>query len=256
MENDLKRAIENREFITYYQAQFNARNDKLIGMEALIRWQQPNKGLISPIAFIPLAEENGMIVEIDRLLMLDAIKQFVAWYKMGLEPGVLSLNLSVKQLAKDDFCDHLKMMLDETGCKPEWLKLEVTEGQIMANPDKAIAILKEISALGMKISIDDFGTGYSSLSYLKKLPINQLKVDQSFVRDLPDDEEDAAITKAIIVLAKSLQLDVIAEGVETQEQKDFLLENGCEAIQGYLYAKPVSSREMQERLTYLGSSKN
>jgi len=248
MENDLKRAIKNNEFIIYYQAQFNALNERIIGMEALIRWQQPEKGLISPISFIPLAEENGMIVEIDRLIMLEAIKQCVTWYKMGLNPGVLSLNLSVKQLAKDDFFDHLKMMLRDTECKPEWLKLEVTEGQIMANPDKAIAILKQISALGIRISIDDFGTGYSSLSYLKKLPINQLKIDQSFVRDLPQDEEDVAITKAIIVLAKSLQLDVIAEGVETQAQKDFLLNNGCDTMQGYYYAKPVSFREMQERL--------
>ena len=248
MENDLKRAIKNHEFIVYYQAQVNALNEKIIGMEALIRWQQPEKGLISPISFIPLAEENGMIVEIDRLIMIEAIKQCVTWYKMGLNPGVLSLNLSVKQLAKDDFIDHLKTVLRDTECKPEWLKLEVTEGQIMANPDKAIAILKEISALGIRISIDDFGTGYSSLSYLKKLPINQLKIDQSFVRDLPQDEEDVAITKAIIVLANSLQLDVIAEGVETEDQRDFLLENGCDTMQGYLYAKPVSSREMQERL--------
>jgi diguanylate cyclase (GGDEF)-like protein/PAS domain S-box-containing protein len=248
LENDLKRAIKNNEFIIYYQAQFNALTEKIIGMEALIRWQHPQKGLISPITFIPLAEENGMIVEIDRLMMRDAMTQFVVWQKAGLHPGVLSLNLSVKQLVKDDFCDLLKEMLHTTECQPEWLKLEVTEGQIMANPDKAIAMLKQISDLGVSIAIDDFGTGYSSLSYLKKLPIKQLKIDQSFVRDLSQDEEDMAITKTIIVLAKSLLLDVIAEGVETQEQKDFLLENGCIAMQGYLFAKPVSSREMQERL--------
>jgi diguanylate cyclase (GGDEF)-like protein/PAS domain S-box-containing protein len=248
MENDLKRAIKNNEFVIYYQAQFDALSDEIIGMEALIRWQHPEMGIVSPFKFIPLAEENGMIVEIDRLVMQAAIKQFVAWYESGLNPGVLSLNLSVKQLGKDDFCDLLTQLLHDLNCKAEWIKFEVTEGQIMSNPNKAIAILKKISALGISIAIDDFGTGYSSLSYLKKFPINQLKIDQSFVRDIPVDEEDMAITKAIIVLAKSLQLDVIAEGVESEAQKAFLLENGCSVMQGYLFAKPLPFHKIQERL--------
>lgn len=248
MENDLKRAIKNNDFIVNYQAQYDANHNDIIGMEALIRWQHPDKGIISPNKFIPLAEENGMIVEIDRLMMRDAMEQHVQWYQAGLNPGTLSLNLSVKQLGKDDFLDILDHMLETTQCEARWLKLEVTEGQIMSDPDRAISILKKIHELGIGIAIDDFGTGYSSLSYLKKLPIDQLKIDQSFIRDIPDDEEDIAITKAIIVLAKSLQLDVIAEGVETEDQKAFLLQNGCIAMQGYLFAKPVSSREMQEKL--------
>jgi diguanylate cyclase (GGDEF)-like protein len=245
METSLRSGLKNEEFIVYYQPQVSGNKDSLIGMEALVRWQSPTIGLVSPAAFIPIAESTGLIVELDRFVMRCAMTQIAAWYKEGLDPGILAMNLTMKQLQQKDFIDFLTHLIAETGCKEEWIELEVTEDQIMMNPDEAIEILREISSIGVKIAIDDFGTGYSSLSYLKKLPINKLKIDQSFVRDLPNDGEDSAITKAIIALAQSLNLEIIAEGVETREQKEFLVQNGCENIQGYLYSKPIPADKMK-----------
>ncbi|MEA1891411.1 MAG: EAL domain-containing protein [Campylobacterota bacterium] len=245
METALRTAIKNEEFVVYYQAQVNGVTNKLIGMEALVRWKHPIMGLIAPSKFIPLAESTGLIAELDRYVMKTAMTQIAQWYKDGLKPGVLAMNLAVKQLKQDDFIDTLQLMMKETAYKPEWMELEVTEGQVMTNPKEAIKILKKISNLGIDLAIDDFGTGYSSLAYLKRLPIDKLKIDQAFVRDLPDDEEDSGITRAVIALAKSLHLRVIAEGVETKEQKDFLVENGCENIQGYFYSKPVPADEFE-----------
>ncbi len=244
METSLRDALKNEEFIVYYQPQVNARTGQLIGMEALVRWQHLTQGLVSPAKFIPLAEATGLIVELDRLVMKIAMTQLVQWYKEGLNPGILSMNLAVKQLKQKDFIDMFKNLMKETGCKAQWLELEVTEGQIMTNPDEAIGLLTQISDLGIELAVDDFGTGYSSLAYLKRLPIDKLKIDQTFVKDLPQDEEDAGITKAVISLAKSLNLKIIAEGVETKEQKDFLLENGCENIQGFFYSKPLPADEL------------
>jgi len=245
MESSLRTALKNEEFVVYYQPQVDAKNNKIIGMEALVRWNHPTMGLVSPAKFIPLAEVTGLIVQLDQYVMKESITQLVKWYKDGLNPGVLSINLSVKQLEQDGCIQTLQMMLKNLACKSEWLELEVTEGQIMKNPEDAIIALTKISKLGINLSIDDFGTGYSSLSYLKKFPISKLKIDQSFVRDLPDDEEDSAITKAVIALGNSLNLTLIAEGVETKEQRDFLLENGCDNIQGYFYAKPMPANEMK-----------
>jgi len=244
MESSLRSAIKNDQFVVYYQPQVDARNGKIIGMEALIRWDHPQMGMVAPAKFITLAEETGFIVELDRWVMSQAMKQMVLWYEMGLNPGVLSLNLAMKQLQQKDFIEVLSHRLKESGCAAQWLALEVTEGQIMNNPENAILVLKKISAMGIELAIDDFGTGYSSLSYLKRLPINNLKIDQSFIRGLPDDKDDAALTKAIISLAKNLHLGVIAEGVETIEQVNFLLDHDCCNIQGYYYAKPLSSGEM------------
>jgi diguanylate cyclase (GGDEF)-like protein len=246
METNLRYAIEKNEFIVYYQPQYDAMNNRLLGMEALVRWEHPTMGLVSPGAFIPLAEENGMIVNIDRYVMMQVMRQLVSWYKEGLNPGQISVNLSIKQLIRDDFFDFVTDTLDATHCQPQWLKFEVTESQIMKNPQKAIDVLKRVSALGIDLAVDDFGTGYSSLSYLKRLPINELKIDQSFIKDIPHDDEDVAITKAIIALAQSMKLHVIAEGVETEQQKEFLLANECMNMQGYLYSKPVSSEEIYE----------
>ena len=248
MEASLRAALKKGDFLVYYQPQINAKVCKLVGMEALVRWKHETMGIVSPAKFIPLAESTGLIVELDRFVMKNAVNQLVNWYKDGLNPGVLSLNLSVKQLKQKDFVEFLISVMDEYGCKAEWLELEVTESQIMANPKEAIEILDKISAIGVRLAVDDFGTGYSSLAYLKKLPINKLKIDQSFVRDLPDDEEDAAITKAVIALANSLNLELIAEGVETKEQKDFIITNGCENIQGYYYSKPLDVLEMERFL--------
>jgi len=248
MEASLREAIKNNEFIVYYQPQVDARENKIIGMEALVRWKHPTMGIVSPSKFIPLAELTGLIINIDRYVMQNAMKQIVKWYKMGLNPGKLSINLSIKQLEKEECIPVLKSMLKDFKCKSEWLELEVTEGQIMKNPEEAIITLTQISELGINLAIDDFGTGYSSLSYLKKFPISKLKIDQSFVRDLPYDEEDVAISKAVIALGKSLNLKLIAEGVETKEQKEFLLENGCDNIQGYFYAKPMPAYDMEKFL--------
>jgi len=174
--------------------------------------------------------------------------QLANWYEKGLNPGVLAMNLAVKQLQQKDFISMFNALMKETACKSQWIELEVTEGQIMNNPEKAIKILNKIHDIGIKLAVDDFGTGYSSLSYLKKLPIDKLKIDQAFVRDLPHDEDDVGIAKAVIALAKSLNLRVIAEGVETKEQKEFLVENGCESIQGYYYSKPIPAQKMEEIL--------
>ena len=205
--------------------------------------------IISPAKFIPLAETTGLIIELDQFVMRTAMKQMAQWYKDGLNPGKLALNLAVKQLQQKDFIEVLQKMLSETKCKPEWIELEVTESKIMHNPEEAIVVLNQISDIGIELAIDDFGTGYSSLSYIKKLPIHKLKIDQSFIRDLPDDAEDSAITKAVISLTQNLNLKVIAEGVETEEQRDFLLENGCDYIQGYFYSKPVDADGMADILT-------
>jgi diguanylate cyclase (GGDEF)-like protein len=246
MQANLHSALENGEFVVYYQPQINAETLQHIGMEALVRWEHPSMGLITPSKFLSLAEETGFIVELDQWVMKRAMKQMVQWHRDGFTPGKLALNFSIKQLHKKDFISVFKGMLVETGCNAESLELEIAEGQIMNHPEDAIAVLNRIRDMGIELAIDDFGTGYSSLSYLKRLPIDKLKIDQTFIRGLPDDEEDVGIAKAVIALAKSLKLSVIAEGVETQEQRDFLVEHGCENIQGYFYSKPLLAHEMEK----------
>lgn len=248
LETKIRKAIENEEFVVYYQPQINGKTDEIIGMEALVRWKHPVDGLIYPDSFIQLAQETGLILQIDRLVMKMAMKQMSEWYAKGLNPGMLALNLAMKQLQEDACISKLGALLKESGCKPEWLELEVTEGEIMKNPKNAIEVLNKISDMGIELAVDDFGTGYSSLSYLKRLPIDKLKIDKSFVDGLPDDEEDASIAKAIIALAHSLKLGVIAEGVETKEQRDFLIQNGCSNIQGYYYSRALPAEEMEEIL--------
>lgn len=248
LEAELRRALEREEFRIYYQPQVNGISGQLIGMEALIRWEHPDLGLVSPMKFIPLAVETGLIIPIDRFVMRTGMMQMKKWYDEGLAPGVLALNLTIKQLKQDDFISMLQKMMEDTGCLPKWLELEVTEGEVMQNPEQAVRVLKQVSVLGIKLAIDDFGTGYSSLAYLKRLPVDKLKIDQSFVREIPGDEEDVAIVGAIIALSKSLHLDIIAEGVETQEQKEFLTANGCEQIQGYLYGRPMRAEDMNQML--------
>lgn len=248
METHLRQALKNEEFVVYYQPQVDGQNNQIIGMEALIRWKHETMGLVSPAKFISLAEETGLIVPLDQWTMRTAMKQFVNWYAEGLKPGVLALNLAMKQLQQKDFIEILSSILKETECKPEWVELEVTEGQIMSNPDKSIIILNQISDMGIELSVDDFGTGYSSLTYLKRLPIDKLKIDQSFIKNLPDDADDSAIAQSVIALSQNLHLKVIAEGVENEAQKDFLVKHGCRNIQGYYYAKPMPSNEMEQYL--------
>jgi len=244
METSMRFALEKEEFLVYYQPQVDGKTDKIIGMEALVRWNHSTMGLVSPAAFIPLAEETGLIIALDQWVMKTGMKQMREWYEMGYKPGRLSLNLSVKQLQHKDFISVVKNMLNETGCRAEWIEFEITESHIMHNVLEAIDTLNRIKELGISIAIDDFGTGYSSLSYLKKLPVDKLKIDRSFIIDIPDNKEDAAITNAIIAIAKSLNLMVIAEGVETKKQKKYLMECGCRHIQGYLYYKPMPVEQM------------
>ncbi len=248
MQANMHTALENGEFVVYYQPQINAETLQHIGMEALVRWEHPSMGLITPSMFLSLAEETGFIVSLDQWVMKRAMNQMLQWKKKGLNPGILALNLSVKQLHQKDFISLFKSMLIETGCNAECLELEVTESQIMNHPEDAITVLNKLRNMGIELAIDDFGTGYSSLSYLKRLPIAKLKIDKTFICGLPDDEEDVGIAKAVIALAKSLKLSVIAEGVETQEQRDFLVKHGCENIQGYYYSKPLLAHEMEKML--------
>ena len=248
MEASLRSGLENGEFEVYYQPQVNGATETLVGMEALVRWNHPNMGLVFPSKFIPLAESTGLLIKLDRTVMRSAMQQVAQWYKEGLNPGVLALNLSIGQLKQKDFIPFLEALLQETQCKTGWLELEVTESQIMTNTQEAIAVLTQLNKLGVMIAIDDFGTGYSSLSYLKKLPIDKLKIDQSFVRELPENEEDAAIADAVIALAKSLKLNIIAEGVETKEQKEFCVSHGCVNIQGYYYSKAIPKEAIEKIL--------
>ena len=248
MESSLRVAMKENQLVVYFQPQYNIKTNTITGMEALVRWLHPTLGLIPPIKFIPLAEESDLIIDIDRIVMKKAMTQFSSWYKMGYNPGVLSLNLAMKQLNTDDFHETLINTMQNIKFKPEWLELEVTEGQIMSNPELSIEKLHKIHDMGIEVAIDDFGTGYSSLSYLKKLPLDKLKIDRSFVKDIPEDEDDMAIAKAIIALGKSLNLKLIAEGVETEEQRDFLMNEGCDLIQGYFYSKPLPGKEVEELL--------
>lgn len=250
MESSLRIAIDNNEFEVYFQPQYKASTDTIIGVEALVRWIHPSLGIIPPGKFIPLSEENGLIINIDKIVMEKAMTQFTQWKREGLQIDTLAINLSMKRLNQDTFIEHLLETMNEIGFEPHWLELEVTESQVMNNPEISIEKLHAISAMGIEIAIDDFGTGYSSLSYLKKLPLDRLKIDQSFVKEIPHDEDDVAITRAIIALAKSLNLKLIAEGVETLEQKNFMIENGCDCIQGYYYSKPLPIHEMQKLLKY------
>jgi len=247
MRAGLRQALENNEFLVHYQPQIDANNGELKGLEALVRWDHPTLGLLSPSKFIALAEESGIIVEIDRWVMKTAMLQINAWYKQGFNPGILALNLSLTNLRREDYIELLSATIDEIFFRSEWLELEITESEVMKKFDEVITKLTLIKNLGIGIAIDDFGTGHSSLSYLKKLPVHKLKIDKSFIDDVPDKEEDVAIIKAIIALAKNLNLNVLAEGVETEKQKDFLLDNGCSCIQGYYYAQPLSALEIEEK---------
>lgn len=248
MKTSLRQAIDNEAFIIYYQPQINTSAETMIGLEALVRWQHPTKGVVLPDVFIPLAEETGMIMEIDRWVMRAAMKEVGEWHKEGLVPSVLALNLSVRHLEYDGFVQELKRNIKTYNFKPEWLELEIMEGQMMKKPEEAIAALRQINDLGVGISVDDFGTGFSSLSFLKHMPINRVKIDRSFVSDVPDNHEDVAIVQAMIALAKSLKLDIVAEGVETSEQRDFLIDNGCVNVQGFYYSHPLPAEEMREML--------
>lgn len=222
MEADIRQGLRDERFVPYYQPQIDLATGRICGVEALVRWTQGDGSLIMPGAFIALAEDTGLIEPIGEAVLRAACLQAVRWRKAGLDPGVMAVNLSGKQLRKTDLTATVLTILKETGCSQEWLELEVTESSFLDRPEAAIEVLKELRRLGIRLAIDDFGTGYSSLTYLKYLPVTTLKIDRSFISHVPEDEDDVAITRAVIAMAKSLELRIIAEGVETREQCDFV----------------------------------
>ena len=261
IETSLRKAQEEKEFFLYYQPKISLTSGKITGVEALIRWQHPEKGLISPLEFIPLAEETGLIIPIGEWVLRTACIQNKAWQKANLSPFVMSVNLSIRQLYQPNLVGIVRQVLEETGLSPEYLELEITESMLM-DTEQVLNVLKELKSIGVQISLDDFGTGYSSLNYLKDLPINKLKIDQSFIRNCTIDSNDAAIVKTIIAMAHQLRLEVIAEGVESSEHLIFLQRNLCNEAQGYLFSKPLPPEEfvklineIEQIITHVGIPK-
>ncbi|XKH60335.1 EAL domain-containing protein [Halomonas sediminis] len=239
LESDLRQALENQEFRLYYQSQVNAQG-VVVGVEALLRWEHPVRGMVSPAEFIPLAEENNLISSIGAWVLETACHQLALWARSPATEGLsIAVNVSPHQFRQACFVDEILDILAHTGANPRRLKLEVTESLFIAEGDTVRARMKALRSEGICFSLDDFGTGYSSLAYLKRLPLDQLKIDQSFVRDVLDDPIDEAIVRTVIALAQSLELEVIAEGVETQAHCQWLYEHGCMAYQGYLFSRPV-----------------
>ena len=248
LEVELREAVKNGLLHVHYQPQFALAGGNLIGAEALARWTHPEQGSISPEYFIALAEDSGLIVEIGDWILHRACQQAKAWLDMDIPLQRMAVNVSGIQLQRSEFVSSVKKVLDDVGLPATHLELELTESVIMAQPEQTIETLLELSKLGVAIAIDDFGTGHSSLAYLKRLPLDKVKIDRSFVKNLPDDEEDIAIAGVILALSKSLGLRVIAEGVETREQRDFLAQLGCDEAQGYYYSRPVSPQDFQQIL--------
>jgi diguanylate cyclase (GGDEF)-like protein len=243
LESSLRGALERNEFVLHYQPKVDIRSGRIIGMEALVRWQHPTKGLIPPMQFIPLAEETGLIVPIGEWVLRTACARNKSWQEQGLPPLCIAVNLSARQFAYENLVQDVARVLNETGLDATLLEIEITESMVMHDPEHAIELLNKLKAMGINISIDDFGTGYSSLSYLKRFPIDSLKIDRSFIKDLPLDGNDAAITRAIIAMAHGLKLKVIAEGTETGEQLSFLRADECDEMQGFYFSKPLPEHE-------------
>jgi len=248
LENGMRQALELGELRLVYQPQVEAQTGRMVGVEALLRWHHPEQGVMSPATFIPLAEETGFIVPIGDWVLRTACAQAKAWQEAGLPPIRVAVNLSARQFQEGRLEATVRRVLAETGLEPQFLELEITEGIMMTNHTQTVEQLHRLKALGVKVAIDDFGIGYSSLGYLKKFPIDTLKIDKSFIRDCTDVPEDAAIVKAVIALAKNLNIPVVAEGVENPRQLAFLCAEGCDVIQGYLYSPPVSAEEVAELL--------
>ncbi len=248
LENKLRNALEKGELLLHYQPKVDLRSGEIIAAEALVRWQHPEDGLISPAEFIPIAEDTGLIVPLGEWVLNEACRQNQEWRETGLRKIAMAVNLSPVQFQGHEVIDAILAALARSGMPASALELEITESAMMRDPDQAITLLNKINGFGIKVSIDDFGTGYSSLSHLKKFPIDELKVDQSFVRDLSIDKDDAAIVIAVIGMAKSLGLSVIAEGVETIQQLRFLEMLECDKIQGYYFSKPLPAAEFRKLL--------
>jgi diguanylate cyclase (GGDEF)-like protein len=248
LETALRRALERDQFSLHYQPKVDMLTGQITGVEALLRWEHPDFGMVSPMQFIPLAEETGLIVPIGRWVLKEACGQNMAWQRRGLRPVSMAVNLSPRQFADPNLLHDVDEALFASGMSPVLLQLEVTESMVMRNVARAIRVLDAIQSRGIRIAIDDFGTGHSSMSLMKQFPIDTIKIDRSFVRDLAEDPEDQAIAQAIISMGKALGMTVVAEGVETVEQQTFLREQGCDEMQGYLISKPVPAREFAELL--------
>lgn len=248
LEVRLRKAIQKRHLELHYQPKVCLKNRQIVGVEALIRWNDPEQGLIPPFDFIPFAEETGLILPISHWVMEEAFRQVVSWKRQGRKPLKMAINLSARQFQDPGFVQEVGALLEQTGADPRWIELEITESMLMENMNEMLPVLHQLKALGVSLAIDDFGTGYSSLAYLKEMPIDVLKVDRAFVKDLPGARNDCAIARTIIVLAQQLGLSVVAEGIELPEQAQFLAESGCDIGQGFLYSRPLPLKDLEAKL--------
>lgn len=245
LESKLRRAIEREEFQLHYQPKLDLRSGAIAGVEALIRWRHPELGMVPPVEFIPIAEDSGLIIQIGEWVLMEAATQAQRWTAAGLPPIHVAVNIASPHFQQTAFTATVARVLAETQLDPDRLELEVTESMLMDERSVTLSTLRRLKGMGLRLSIDDFGTGYSSLAYLKRFPVDTLKVDRSFVKDMPGAEDDAAITSAIIAMAHSLRLEVVAEGVETEPQLAFLRERECEYAQGFLISKPIPPAEIE-----------
>jgi diguanylate cyclase (GGDEF)-like protein/PAS domain S-box-containing protein len=248
LEGGLRLALERKEFFLLYQPQLNIATRKIVGLEALLRWQHPDLGLVPPDQFIRIAENSGLIIPIGEWVLRTACTQARKWQQEGLQAVSVAVNVSAVQFRQGSFPGTIRTVLDETGLAPENLELELTESLLLSNADVMFSVMRQLMTMGLSLAIDDFGTGYSSLSYLKQFPVSKLKIDRSFMRDVAVNADDAAIATAIISMAKSLNLKVIAEGVENEAQMSFLRERQCDEIQGYYFSKPLPAEEVAAKL--------
>ena len=239
LERSLRDAVERGEMEVYYQPRVDIKTRRAVGFEALVRWNHPQLGLVSPAQFIPLAEETGLIIPLGEWVLRTACRQNREWQAAGLPPVRISVNLSAAQFTQQDLFEVVTGILEEVGLAADWLELEVTESMLMKDAESTVETLKQLKSAGIHLSIDDFGTGYSSLSYLKRFPIDALKIDRSFIREVTTNPDDAAIATSIILMGHSLRLSVVAEGVEEESQLAFLQVLQCNEIQGYLFSPPV-----------------
>jgi len=244
LELKLRKAIENKEFELYYQPKYDAKYEQICSMEALIRWHQPDMGLVSPLDFIPLAEETGLIVPIGAWVIDEACRQIKIWHDAGFKElnTTIAVNLSGRQFHGGNLLQTITESIKKYNIPSHFLELELTESMLMSNIDDTLSVLNELHAYGIRLSIDDFGTGYSSLAYLKRFPISTLKLDRSFIMGLPEDRDDKKIVAATIALAHGLDMSVVAEGVETVEQLEWLKQAACDEIQGYYFSKPLTAK--------------
>jgi EAL domain-containing protein (putative c-di-GMP-specific phosphodiesterase class I) len=248
LENDLQHAVEREECVVHYQPQVDVVTGRIVGMEALVRWQHPERGLLPPTEFISLAEETGLILPLGEWVLRTACRQVTDWRERGLGELSVAVNLSAHQIQQLQYVETVEAALEDAGLDARWLELEITEGTAMRDVELTAHVLGRLREVGVRVAVDDFGTGHSSLSYLKRLPLDAIKIDQSFIADLTTGDSDAAIVKAIIAMGRSLELKVVAEGVETEEQLAFLRQHDCHEWQGFLMSEPVAEKKLENMM--------